>query len=185
MHTCSGQTSPPPIAPGQLLAQLLESFKEALHVESRQRYGLPIALRHTEKLPEEDSGRRVNGRTTREPYAALVTDVCCRPIDLVAVPLRLVASHVGGNVYEIRCSIQEQSSKWAYADCVSAPRRRTIALGKKIATFCLSVIETHLGRLILEKLGGTDDSSENDRSQQRDPSDAQAAPRMDTRLLEA
>lgn len=184
MLTCSGQTSPqrssPPAAPGQLLEELFDSFKDALRAES-----LGITLRHSEKFPEEDSGRRVNGRNAGEPYVALVTDVCCRPIDVVAAPLRLAVGHVGGNVYEIRCFIERQVREWTYADCRSESPSETLALGKKMAAFCLLAVEKDLGRLILEKLGKTSagGSSESTRTKRRGLLEAVAGPGTDTRLL--
>lgn len=153
----SRPTPPPPSAPGRLLQELLDGFKAALRQEGLRRYGLTIILERAEKLVRED-GRRGNRTWTAqadEHRASLVADICCRSIDFVVSPLRLVVSHVGGNVYEIRGSLEGESSKWAYALCGSQSQPRMLSLGKKMAAFCLSVIEHKLGRRILKQLGKT------------------------------
>lgn len=150
-----GRTPTPPIAQNQFLRGLLHCLKEALPQESRQRYGLPIALRHTETFPAKAEGsenRARNGQAS-EPRAGLETDIYCHSIDLVVSSLRLTVGHVGGNVYEIHSSLEEESDTWACGVSDSKVQPRMPLLGKKMSTFCLSVIEKKTGRLILKQFG--------------------------------
>jgi hypothetical protein len=74
----------------------------------------------------------------------------CR--DVVRVHVSVTASHVGGNVYDITCEVEDGPSRQVtYALPAGAGTALSWApgLGQKLGRFLLDELERHLGRLSL------------------------------------
>lgn len=185
MLSSAGQTSPPPIAPDQLLGELFESVKDVLPDETQRRYGLPMTLLHTEKVSKDDGSRSGSGPRPQKARAGIVTSVHSRRVGVVSVPCRLIAGHVGGNVYEIQCSVDDDANTWEYAESSSDSRARPLAvLAERIITFCLSTIEKRTGRILLKSCGAapTNGPSDDDTTAD-DPAGERLLPEADVLFL--
>lgn len=114
---------------------LYQSLKTAVTKECAGRHDTDVKLR---RLEDEDA----NGST-------LHVELDCA---LLQMAVRIHVTNVGGNVYDVCCSIEEgPSCRFSY----SLPAQtgtvlsRAPKLGEKLASFILDELEQQLGRLLL------------------------------------
>ena len=127
-------------APRSVLNVVYRSLETALTRQFARRYDAGLLLRLVDR---SDDGRRMDLR------------IHCR--GLMEMSVDFVATHVGGNVYDVLCTVENEASRrFSY----SLPRRTGAVLshapylGREIATFLLDQLEKRLGRLLLRSPTG-------------------------------
>ena len=72
----------------------------------------------------------------------------------IRMPVGIAATHVGGNVYDIECSVQEGPSRqfsYSLPGASGVALLQAPCLGRKLGTFLLGELERRLGRQILRR----------------------------------
>lgn len=127
-------------APHSVLTVVYRSLETALTRQFARRYDAGLLLRLVDR---SEDGRKMDLR------------VNCR--GLIDMSVDFVVTHVGGNVYDVLCTVENEASRrFSY----SLPRRTETALsnapylGREIAAFLLDQLEKRLGRLLLQRPTG-------------------------------
>jgi hypothetical protein len=117
------------------------SLKTAVKQQSARRYDEDVTLR---RLDRTSAGQLMQLRLE------------CR--DLMQVRINVTATHVGGNVYDVRCEIEDGSSRqvtYALPAGAGTTLSRAPGLGQKLGDFLLGELERELGRRSLSTEGST------------------------------
>ena len=132
--------SPRSAVPRSILDVVYRSLERAFTRQCGRRYdaGLPVRL-----VDRSEDGRtmdlRIDGR------------------GLVEVSVQFVATHVGGNVYDVHCTIDPETSR-RFSYCHPSQTGTVLShvpyLGREIATFLLDELEKRLGRRLLRNAPG-------------------------------
>jgi hypothetical protein len=129
------QPSHAPPAARRIADVVYRSLKTAVKQQSVRRY-------------DEDVTLRRHDRTSAGQLMQLRLE--CR--DLVQVNVSVTTTHVGGNVYDVRCEIEDGPSRRvtsALPAGAGTGLSRAPGLGQKLGDFLLNEIERHLGRRVI------------------------------------
>lgn len=125
--------SSPVARPREIVDVVYRSVETAMADECSERYEVPVVLNRADEKVDAPSGLGV--RVERR--------------GVVGMPAEIAVSHVGGNIYDIRCTIEEgPSSHHSYSLPGSSDPRRARAprLGESLARFLLDELERKVGR---------------------------------------
>jgi hypothetical protein len=128
--------SAPNPAPDRLTDVLYRSLESALIKQCARRYDAGMGLRR-DRVSADGTKMRMHLR--------------CR--GLARMPVRVVVTHVGGNVYDVLCAVEDGGARrFSYSRPGEGGTRLSYApaLGEKVATFLLSELEKRLGRMLLK-----------------------------------
>lgn len=125
--------SPTNSIPAHRIADVIyRSLKNALKTEYARRYAGEVTL------------RRLDRASARELMRLRLK--CCNEDPL---RVRVTASHVGGNVYDIKCGMKEGRSRrfsYSFGGESGTTLSQAPSLGRKLSTFLLNELERRLGR---------------------------------------
>lgn len=100
-------------------------------------------------LPRQCADRHSVEVTVDRPNEGATVDVQVQCGDLFEMVVRVSAEHVGGNVYDVHCTIEDESSCLVTYSCpkeVASSLPVCPRLGEKCAAFVLDELERQLGR---------------------------------------
>lgn len=116
---------------------LYQSLSKTLAKQCARRYDVTVTIPRQAAQSEDDSELRV--------------EVQCA--GLIQMPVRLTVRHAGGNIYDVRCTVEEGSSH-RFSHSLPAETKSSLSydpyLGQEIATFLREEMEKRLGRLLLQ-----------------------------------
>ena len=124
----------------RVLGMLFRSLETALTRQFARRYDAGIALR-----PDRQS----------EDEAKMQVHLLCQ--GRVDVPVQIEVHHVGGNVYDVKCAVENGGSR-QFVHCFRTHKDRNAfrcapALKRKMTLFLLEELEKKYGRKLLRTLG--------------------------------
>lgn len=108
------------------------SLETSLTLQGRRRHGVDAAL------------ERVDPASTDQPMQIRVGDE-----DQLQMAARIRVSHVGNNVYDVRCTVEEGPSRrftYSLPERAGTVLSRAPCLGRKLGTFLLDELEREIGR---------------------------------------
>ena len=123
-------------ASDRLMGVLYRSLESALTKQCARRYDAGLRLR-CGRVSSDGTKMRIH--------------LHCR--GLAQMPVRVVVSHVGGNVYDVLCAVEDGSARrFSYSRPGEGGTSLSYApaLGEKVATFLLGELEKRLGRMLLK-----------------------------------
>lgn len=123
-------------APNRITDVLYRSLESALVKQCARRYDAGVRLQR-ERVSSDGTKMRIR--------------IHCR--GLAQMPVRVVVTHVGGNVYDVLCAVEDGGSRrFSYSRPGEGGTELSYApaLGEKVATFLLGELEKRLGRMLLK-----------------------------------
>lgn len=123
-----------PVPLDQVADVIYRSLKSALPQQCAERHSVDVAIARTDEGPPME------------------IQVQCE--DLFEMNLRVTVEHVGGNVYDVFCAIEEGASCQLTYGCpeeAGTPLPLCPRLGRKFAAFVLDGLEQRLGRWHLRR----------------------------------
>jgi hypothetical protein len=138
-------SSPAPISTEGLLKALVQTVRGALREKSMEDYNLAVEVAQSERVR--------SARADDEERSVTNLRLVC--LDRISIPVQLAVTHVGGNVYNIQCSVTDgRSEDWSYTSCSKkAQTEKTGPIGRRVTTFLRDALDRHSGRLFLAELG--------------------------------
>lgn len=123
---------------GKFVDAVYRSLETALEELCSERYGLPLVLNREDDDASEPTWMKVQVERR----------------GVVHMPADIAVSHVGGNIYDVRCTVDEGPSN-RYSYCVPGYAEpasvRAPRLGQHLARFLLDELERKLGRQELRR----------------------------------
>lgn len=119
--------------PRKIADVVYRSLESAMAEECSERYEVPVILNRADKKTDKPSWVRL--RVERR--------------GMVRMPAEIAVSHVGGNIYDIRCSVDAgPSSHHSYSlpGSSNPQSARAPRLGENLARFLLNELERKVGR---------------------------------------
>lgn len=135
--TSHSQTRPVPsscvLRPSEIVNVVYRSLQTALAELCSDRYEVPLNLTRTAEEAEDTASMRV--QIERRAVARL--------------PAKILVSHVGGNIYDVRCAVEAgPAEQYSYSlpGHANPSRAQAPQLGKNLAGFLLDELERRVGR---------------------------------------
>ncbi len=137
----ASRSSPPSSSARRIADVIYQSLKTAIQRQCARRYDKDVTLRRLDRVAASEVMR---------------LRIECR--DLVQVRVVVTASHVGGNVYDVKCEIEDGPSRrvtFALPAGAGTALSRAPGLGQTLGDFLLGELERELGRRSLSTEGST------------------------------
>lgn len=132
-HAESSSDAPSP----EFSEVLYQSLQKELAKQCGRRYKATVTVHRQDTNSKDGSELRIQ--------------VQCE--GLINMPVRLSVSHAGGNIYDVRCSVDDGASH-RFSHSIPAETKSTLSydpyLGSEIATFLREQLEKELGRRLLQ-----------------------------------
>lgn len=137
IRSAASQPSSSSAPPRRIMEVLYRSLVTALVKQCAQRHDANVSVRRLKDTSDDPSEMHLR--------------LDCR--GLLQMPVRLVAMSTSANIYEVRCTLEDGSSRqFSYGLSGRSGTNLSPApqLGRKLATFLLDELEKRLGRLLLQ-----------------------------------
>lgn len=121
------------LRPSEIVNVVYRSLENAVAELCAHRYEVPLMLRRTDEDVEDTSSLHV--QIERRGIAHL--------------PAKILVSHVGGNIYDVRCAVEDgplEQYSYSLPGHANPNRAQAPQLGKSLAGFLLDELERRAGR---------------------------------------